>query len=302
MARRQIFGLRALLVALAMTVACGGSGSSSTESAGGDEPAVVWRDLRVDGAARRYRLYTPPVLDDARAIALVVALHGSENSVDSFVEATELDDAADAHSFVVAYPEGTSLLWNGGFCCTSGRGSAAGDVRFLEQVIADVSGSRRIDPARVYAVGVSGGGVMAYRLACDRPELVAGVVSVSGAMSDDPCDSSRPVSVMEIHGTADGIVPYGGGRVQGGATAPALPAPAVVAGWAARNGCAGEPLRQVDGLVTTETWSGCANSTTTRLVTVEGGSHNWYSTVYGLPNGAIDATAAVVDFLRLARR
>ena len=288
------------MTALAVPGCGGGSGPEST--APGPEPAVAWRQVQVDGMARRYRLYTPPAVGEDRRIPLVLALHGSENSVESFVEASELDEAASANEFVVAYPEASGLVWHGGFCCTSGRGNPTADIRFLDQVISDVAAVRRIDPARVYAVGVSGGGVMAYRLACQLTGRLAGAGSVSGAMLLEGCEPSRPISVMEIHGTADAIVPYAGGRIRGGATAPAPPAAAVVDHWALLNRCPDPPHTAVDGLVTTATWSGCADGTRVRLVTVEGGGHNWFAKVYGPPNGAVDATQSIVDYFGLARR
>ena len=291
-----------ILVAFALLsfTACGGSGSGSSSSS--SEPAVVWRDVRVDDVARRYRLYTPPEMGESRAVPLVLALHGSLNSVQSFVDASALDDVASANSFVVAYPEALGLVWNGGFCCTSGRGDAATDVRFLDQVISDVAGVREIDMARVYAVGVSGGGVMAYRLACRLTGRLAGAASVAGAMLLDDCQPSRPISVLAIHGTADGIVPYAGGRIQGGAVAPAPPAPAIAARWASLNQCPEPQTTEVDGLVKTETWSGCGRGVRVRLVSVDGGGHNWFATIYGPPNGAVDANVAIVDFLELGRR
>lgn len=289
------------LVSLLVLAGCGGESGSPGATDDG-EPAVAWRSLSVDGVARRYRLYTPPLVDDAGPMPLVLALHGSENSVESFVDASELDEAASANAFIVAYPEGQRLLWNGGLCCTSGRGNPAEDVRFLAQVVDDVASARRVDRSRVYAVGVSGGGVMAYRLGCDRSDLLAGVAAVSGAMAVDDCKPSGAVSVLTIHGTADGIVPYEGGRIRGGAIAPAPPATAVAERWASLNRCSGSPARQVEGVVTTTTWTGCADDARVRLITLEGGSHNWFSKVYGLPNGAVDATQAIADYFQLGRR
>ncbi|HEV2760334.1 MAG TPA: PHB depolymerase family esterase [Acidimicrobiales bacterium] len=284
------------MAALLLLAGCGG-GSGST--APGPEPAVVRRHVRVDGAERVYRLYTPPDSEREGPVPLVLALHGSYNSVDSFVDASELDDAASANGFIVAYPEAVGLVWNGGFCCTSGRGSSAADISFLDRVITDVAAVRRIDLGRVYAVGVSAGGVMAYRLGCDLAGKLAGVAAVAGAMALDDCHPSRPVPVIAIHGTADGIVPYEGGRIQGGATRPAPPAAAVVERWATLNGCTGAGTPQVRGAVTIATWTGCAAGSQAQLVTVEGGGHNWFLPIYGPPNGAIDATRTIVEFFAL---
>ena len=257
------------------------------------------RHVRVEGAERVYRLYTPPDSEREGPVPLVLALHGSYTSVESFVDPSELDDAASANGFIVAYPEAVGLVWTGGFCCTSGRGSSAADISFLDRVITDVAAVRRIDLGRVYAVGVSAGGVMAYRLGCDLAGKLAGVAAVAGAMALDDCHPSRPVPVIAIHGTADGIVPYEGGRIQGGATRPAPPAAAVVERWATLNGCTGAGTPQVRGAVTIATWTGCAAGSQAQLVTVEGGGHNWFLPIYGPPNGAIDATRTIVEFFGL---
>lgn len=251
---------------------------------------------------RTYRLYTPPDVEAGGPVPLVLALHGSGNSAESLVDASELDKAASAGGFIVAYPEAIGLLWNGGFCCTSGRGDAATDVRFLDEVITEITTIRRIDPKRIYAVGVSAGGIMAYRLACDMDDRLAGIGAIAASMLLDDCHPSRPVSVIAIHGTADGIVPYEGGRILGGATKPAPPANAVIERWASLDGCPDQRVTEVLGAVTTRAWVGCAGGAGVRLVTVEGGGHNWFLPVYGPPNGALDATAAITEFFGIGRR
>lgn len=288
--------------ALLLVVAGCGRGQDSGTSPRLAEPAVVQRRLSVDGFDRTYRLYTPPDAQSEGSVPLVLALHGAGNSVESFVSATELDKAASANQFIVAYPEALGLVWNSGFCCTSGRGNPAVDIHFLDQVVTDVLASRRVDPARVYAVGVSAGGIMAYRLGCDLTARFAGVASVAGTMLLDDCHPSRPLSVIAIHGTADGIVPYEGGRILGGANRPAPAATEVAARWASLDGCAGNDGAQVLGTVTTSTWTRCGEGTKAQLVTVDGGGHNWFLPVYGPPNGALDATRTIVEFFALGRR
>lgn len=292
-----------LLLAVLVAVLASGCGGGAGD--GGDapaEPAVVHRRLPVGGTDRTYRLYTPPDAEDAGPVPLVVALHGSGNSVESLVDASELDQAADAGGFIVAYPAAVGISWNGGFCCTSGRGDPGADVRFIDALIADVVASRRIDESRVYAVGFSAGAIMAYRLACALADRLAGVGAIAGSMTLDDCRPSRPLSVIAIHGSADEVVPYEGGRIQGGATGPAPPAMAVAERWAELDGCAGAPKAEVRGAVASTTWTDCRGGTGVRLVTVEGGGHNWYLPVYGPPNGALDATATVTEFFGLRRR
>jgi polyhydroxybutyrate depolymerase len=291
--------LVALLLVLA--AACGGGGGGG----GGDvapEAAVAHRRLQVGGMDRTYRLYTPPDSEDAGPVPLVLALHGSGNSAESLVDSSELDQAADAGGFIVAYPEALGRIWNGGFCCTNGRGDPSADVRFLDQVITDVTAVRRIDEGRIYAVGFSGGGMMAYRLACDLAGRFAGVGAIAASMVLDDCRPARPVSVIAVHGTADEVVPYQGGRIQGGATKPAPPPLAVAERWAELDACADARTSDVRDTVATVTWSQCGGGTEVRLVTVEGGGHNWYLPVYGPPNGALDATATITEFLGLRRR
>ena len=261
------------------------------------------RHLPSDGLDRSYRLFTPTSFPGrGAAVPLVLALHGAGNSGDSFAETTQLDLAATANGFVVAYPDAHDKLWNGGFCCNGGRGDPAVDVRFLEGVIADAASVAPVDPARVYAMGVSAGGVMAYRLACDRADLVAGIVVVAGSMQLDDCRPSRPVPALVVHGTADQLVPYEGGVIRGAAVRPAPPTEAVADLWASLDRCPGPPAHQVDGPVAIRTWTGCAAGAAVRLVTVDGGGHSWFAREFGPPNGAVDATTAGLDFLGLTRR
>lgn len=289
----------AVVLVLLVLAACGGGGETSSDSPG---PAVTHRRLDVGGTDRTFRLYTPPDSEDAGPVPLVLALHGSGNTAESLVDASELDAAADAGRFIVAYPQAVGISWNGGFCCTGGRGDPAADIRFLDQVVSDVIATRRIDESRIYAVGFSAGGIMAYRLACDLAGRFAGVGAIAATMVLDECRPSRPVSVIAIHGTADDVVPYGGGRIDGGATKPAPPATAVAERWASLDACPEARPAEVRGPVSIAAWGPCAAGTSVRLVSVDGGGHNWFLPVYGPPNGALNATATLTEFFGLARR
>ena len=284
--------LRAATV-LVLLAACGGSSGSGDKA---PPPAVQRRQLEVAGLSRGYRLYVPLSLDRRRPAPLVLVLAGVGNPAESMVETTQLDRLADSAGFVVAYPEGVNRTWNAGYCCLLGATTGPDDVGFLTRVIDDVASDHRIDPARVFAVGVSAGGMMAHRLGCERPDRIAGVGSVAGAMIPDACRPARPVSVIEIHGTADPLVPYEGGSTAGGATAPSPPTVAVAERWAELDRCPSPAATRADGPVTTATWTGCADGTGVKLITIEGGGHTWYAPL-GPANGAVDATREIWEFL-----
>ncbi|MDQ2826283.1 MAG: hypothetical protein M3Y04_04910, partial [Actinomycetota bacterium] len=215
---------------------------------------------------------------------------------------TEFDHEAAAGGFVVAYPDGVDQTWNAGYCCGNAARDAVDDVRFLSAMIDRVQADYRSDPARVFVVGVSNGAMMAYRMGCELAPRIAGVGSVAGAMVLDGCHPTRPVPVIEIHGTADPLVPYDGGATAGGATEPSPATTAVVERWAALDRCAAPPDVSTGNPVSTTTWTGCATGAAVRLVTIEGAGHTWYAPGLGPADGAIDATHEMWSFFSGLRR
>jgi polyhydroxybutyrate depolymerase len=262
------------------------------------EPSIEQRSVIIDRLQRKYRLFTPSTLARRHPVPLVIALHGGGNTAESLVGTTQLDQAAEGNGFVVAYPEGVRRAWNAGFCCTAGRPDID-DVGFIFRVIDDVLAARPIDSTRIYAVGISNGAIMAYRLACEAGGRIAGVGSVAGAMLLDDCHPSRPISVIELHGTADEAVPFKGGPLAplSASTQPVPGARALVERWALLNECPPIPEMQVTGPVAMTTWTSCRGDASVRLAAVEGGGHTWFSSEFGPIDGAIDATRTLVDFL-----
>jgi polyhydroxybutyrate depolymerase len=233
-----------------------------------------------------------------------LVLHGGGNTVDDLVKTTQFDRFAATDEFIAAYPEGIGGYWNAGFCCGTASRDGVDDVGFLTALLDRLQSDYRIDRSRVFLAGVSNGAIMAYRFACVRADRVAAVASVAGAMLVEDCQPSRPVSVLEVHGTADTSLPFNGGRVQpraAMATAPVPPSHDVVRRWAEANGCSPVPATTVRGPVTTTSWAGCGASTRVTLMAVEGGGHTWFASGLGPANGALDATSVVARFFSDAR-
>lgn len=273
-------------------------------STGVEEPAQERIEsverVTLDGRERSYRLLVPATAEPP-APALVV-LHDAGGSIDSIVEMTRFDGAAVAGGFAVVYPaaavEGT---WNAGFCCGPAPATDVDDLAFLRQVVGEVTDHPRIDGERVYLVGVSNGAILACHYACEHPEDIGGVASVAGTMLLDDCVPDTPVSILEIHGTADRIVPFEGGELPEftGATSAVPSTIELVEHWAALNRCP-DPDVESDEPVSTTTWRDCAGGTTVRLIAIEGASHTWYASEYGPIEGAVDASATIIGFFDLA--
>ncbi len=138
------------------------------------------------------------------------------------------------------YPDGTvnrkgDHFWNATDACCDMDRSAVDDSGYIKALIDEIGSRYRVDPKRVFLVGHSNGGYMSYRMACDHADRIAALVSIAGATWQDSarCKPQAPVSVLQVHGTADAEVPYEGG--------PGFPgARETVARWAALDGCSPE--------------------------------------------------------------
>ncbi len=221
------------------------------------------------GRDRSYRLYRPAGVP--ASAALVVALHGYSGSAGQVERAYGWDGLADSAKFVVAYPDGIGRAWNvgGEDCCGRPGREGVDDVAFVKAAVADIAGHVGIDPARIYATGMSNGGIMTYTLACNT-DIFAAIGPVAGTQLN-PCPAPRPTSVLHIHGTADRLVPYGGGQGFSVINGPSVPE--VDAFWRNVDRC-GAPTATTGGAVTTST-AQCADHRSVVLVTVDGGGHEW---------------------------
>jgi polyhydroxybutyrate depolymerase len=278
-----------------LSAACSGGGD------GGAPPQAPVQHGRVtvDGQERPYRVYVPPTLDRSRPAPLVLVLHGGASGVEDMVRTTGFDREALAGEFIVAYPEGTQRAWNAGRCCGSAPRRNPDDVGFLVGVLDQLEADYRVDRSRIFVTGASNGAMMAYRLACERADRITGVGVVAGSVMVDDCRPSRPVSVLEIHGTEDTLIPYLGGKPaapEAEAAPPYTATPAMMQRWAELNGCPPGAPSKVDGPVTTEEWTGCRDGSAVSLVTVEGGGHVWFTSGLGPANGAVDATGTIWRF------
>jgi len=258
--------------------------------------------VNASGVTRQYILHVPANVGGAPA-PLVIVLHGGGGNGSSMERYSRFDPVADREKFLVAYPDGLDRGWNDG---RGEIGHSADDVAFIGALIDDVSRIAKVDAKRVYVTGISNGGMMSNRLACELSDRIAAaalVASSGGAVAMKTCRPARAVGYLIIAGTADPIVPYSGGTVRilgGRSRGEVVGAEATIRFWAKANHCSGEPTARAlpqhsnDGTsVRVEEFSNCQMPT--ELYRVEGGGHTWPSSRPYLPKSIIGLTSTQID-------
>jgi polyhydroxybutyrate depolymerase len=251
--------------------------------------------------ARPVDVIVPDGLSDEPA-PLVVVLHGYSGTADVQQQYFRFQDEAAARGAILAYPDGTTnqrdlQFWNATEACCNFFGADVDDVAYLSAVVDHVRSLHAVDPQRIYLTGHSNGGFMSYRMACERADLFAAVVSLAGATYVDPddCAPSEPVSIAQVHGTLDEVIAYDGGDIIGNE----YPSAAVTAAtWAAYNGCGtaiepdGDAIDLDQDLADAETtvarFGGCPTNGAAELWTIADGRH--------IPELTDGFAAAVFDF------
>jgi polyhydroxybutyrate depolymerase len=221
--------------------------------------------ITVDGTARSYRVYRPASLPEWAP--LVITLHGGFGSAEQAESSYGWDYQADDGHFVVVYPDGLNHAWNSGGGCGAPAQQNTDDVAFMTAVGRELP----LDSRRFYATGISNGGMMAYRLACDT-HLFA-TVGIDSATRLAGCPTPAPLSVLHIHGTADHNIPYQGGPGEGPARIDGSAVPMVVARWRATDHCA-PPATTASGPLTISR-AACPNGRAVELITIAGAGHQW---------------------------
>ncbi|MEM7144527.1 MAG: PHB depolymerase family esterase [Verrucomicrobiota bacterium] len=174
--------------------------------------------ISVGDLERSYLLHLPAgnAATAEEPLPLVIVYHGGGGNADSMFRLSGLNDKADEAGFIVAYPNGTGrienkLTWNGGMCCGYAMHNEIDDVAFTNALIDELIKTQHVDPKRVYATGMSNGGIVSYYVANHLADRIAAIAPVAGTMGTETCEPSRPVPVMHFHGTDDQFLDYNGG-------------------------------------------------------------------------------------------
>ena len=303
---------RLAVAASAVVVALTGCQGQLSRAAGQASAAGVpigssTHDISVGGVTRSYIVYRPVALP--AAAPLVVMLHGGFGSASQAEKSYHWDSEADAGHFLVAYPDGLNRAWNaGGGCCGVPGRTGADDIGFITAMVSAIEHAVPVDAGRVYATGISNGGIMAYDLACHTTVFAA--IGPDSATELGSCPDPAPISVIAIHGTADKNIPYAGGEGDGTAHIDGPSVPAVNASWRQRDDCA--PPAVATTRTVTRSVAGCRAGRAVELITIAGAGHQWPGAAPNLvaqrllhtdpPSTALDATAVIWGFFTVHAR
>ncbi|MFN8419295.1 MAG: PHB depolymerase family esterase [Anaerolineae bacterium] len=257
------------------------------------------RTLTSGGLERSYLLYVPKGYQADQAMPLVISVHGFTSNAEQQSAFTRWHVLAEKENFLVVYPNGTGIpsRWNAGQSRFIGA-STVDDVQFFRDLIAEVSANVCVDPARIFVNGLSNGGGMSNRLACQASDLVAAIGGVAGAYSPVDCEITRAVPVIAFHGTTDPVVDFDGTAAQG---FPSIKEWAKE--WAVRDGCdlTAEAIGG-KGDVSGIRYGGCKDDAEVILYIIDGGGHTWPGSfpipILGKTTQNINATEVMWEFYK----
>jgi polyhydroxybutyrate depolymerase len=267
----------------------------------------ITRTLSVGGLVRTYHLHVPR--SHAPQAPLVMVFHGGGGQGSGIERSSGFDALSDREGFVVAYPDGVDNSWNDGRTDAPLQGALRkqiDDTSFVRAVIADIATVTPVDGRRVFATGMSNGGIFSQFLGATMSDVFAAIAPVAGGIADPfyrRFAPASPVSVLAMNGTRDPLVPFGGGNVTRAGRGKVISVDEAMRLWSERDGTVPEPKTgtlpdadATDGcLVKTRKWTGGKNGTDVWLYIEEGAGHTWPGGPQNLPKAIVGAVCRDFD-------
>jgi polyhydroxybutyrate depolymerase len=265
------------------------------------------------GSERSALVHVPARAAEKHELAVILNVHGGGGNGGNEQEYSLMDRLADHETFVAVYPNGSGrlgkrlLTWNAGTCCGYAAINNIDDVGFARMLIGKLAGVLPIDRRRVYATGLSNGGMMAHRLAAEAADLIAAVAPVAGGMVLPAIKSTRPVPVMHIHSADDPRALYTGGL------GPPFPLTKsrvfhpnidqMIGRWARHNGCSGQPTvedrlsdKDTHGHTATRyVFRNCRDNAEVALWKLTGAGHVWPGGKQNVLVRILGPSTAIID-------
>lgn len=271
---------------------------SSAPAPNGAAGTTYVMSLSYAGVSRDYHVFVPSKVP-AGPRPVLVGLHGYTSDANYFETTSRLDNTAGRNGIFVVYPQGLNDSWNAGTCCGQSSADNVDDVGFIAAVIHDFAAWRQVDRNRIAMVGGSNGGMMSYRFACERSDLVNIIAVMAGTYVAPSCSFTRPVSLLHVHGLSDPLVPFLG-TATSSIDASGFPnVKGAVAGYAAMDGCGTFTSGAYNGstVATAYDAQNCPAGTAVELVTSSPLGHYWATGTTDLAKYGVDMTGMTWGFV-----
>jgi polyhydroxybutyrate depolymerase len=247
------------------------------------KPGDYKRNLMMGEQKRAYLIHIPKNHNSNKPVPVVLALHGAAMNGQLMADFCGLSETADKEGFMVVYPDGNGvfplLFWNAGGLRRPMAQEMPNDVDFIRKLLDDLASVVKVDSKRVYACGMSNGGMMCYRLAAELSDRIAAIAPVAGTIAIEESHPKRAVSVIHFHGTKDKIVPFE--KTSEKTRFLLKDVEESVQTWVKINGCDEKPKTDIltkegdEMKVTRQTYGGGKEGTEVVLIAIEGGGHTW---------------------------
>ena len=250
-------------------------------------------DISVAGQNRSYLLHVPENFNQEIPVSLIIVLHGAFSTAGHIEEQSGFSDLSDREGFLVAYPNGAFGLfgffqhWNAGHCCGKAQSDNIDDVGFLVDVIKDIQQQFNVDSSRIYMVGFSNGGMLTYRFAAEKTNLIAAAAPMAASLggrassSDTMWITPKPESKLPLiifHAEDDVNVPYSGGvSPKKGGEREYLSVEKCIDFWINNNGCKQNPIEEkiYQNEVSHKTWADTLDGNNIELYLLKEWGHKW---------------------------
>ena len=264
--------------------------------------------LTFDGFDRSYEYFVPNNYSPKQTYPLVLILHGGGGKAKGLIRNTRarFNQLANHDGFIAVYPNGFEKSWNDGARDTlaPARKLNIDDVGFIKALIIKLEKQLNINPRQIYACGISNGGFMVQRLACELSNKIKGIGVVAANLSEVQSQEmapARPVPAIFINGTNDPLVPYQGGYVTvfRQKRGKVLSVNQTIEAWKKTNGCIEKISKKPfpnsnkrDRCTAIKTvWQNPKNNRIKVVaIEVKGGGHTWPGTNQYLPRRLVGNT------------
>ena len=271
------------------------------------------------GGSRYYKVHVPKNYSAKTATPVLFVLHGGGGDME--IQATDKFykqiSKSEAEGFIAVFPNGSSQFksgklatWNAGNCCGAARDKKVDDVGFIKEIYKNISSQLNVDKNRIYAAGMSNGGMMAYRLACEAPDIFKAVAAVAGTDNTIECHPKKPISILHIHAKDDDHVLFAGGAGENAfrdksAVTAFVSVPKTIEKWVGLNHCENKPQKVLEKSGASCERYKCQSDVAIQLCVTDSGKHSWpggekprMGLVGGTPSKAISANDVMWDFFK----